>query len=212
MVGKPAYIDKTLKREARKMNNRILGTIAMICAPALFIEGVTLPTQNNVTIGIASIVFMLGWACSNIGMQRMQAIGTGLAAKIVLWVQLFGILMAMLFGFLEATEIVAEDNLLFIITDLCWPLSMVFMIVVGIMAIRANRWAGWQRFAPLLCAAWLPVAMLIGMGAANNPALETASSIVGLAWTGVTWFVLALVVRSNATLATRNIEPVASAS
>ena len=194
------------------MNNRILGTIAMICAPALFIEGLTTANLNNVTIGIASMIFMIGWAASNIGMQRMQAIGTGMAAKIVLWVQLFGILMAMLFGFLEATAILPEDNWFFIFTDMCWPLSMVFMIVVGIMAIRANRWAGWQRFAPLMCAAWLPVAMLIGMGAESNPALETLSVTVGFAWTGVTWFVLALIVRSSATLATPKVEPLASAS
>ena len=183
------------------MNNRLLGTIALICSPALFIEGITLQNENHIVIGIASMVFMAGWACSNIAMQRMQAIGTGLAAKIVLRVQLFGILMAFLFGFLEATKLVSEDNLFFIITDMCWPLSMVFMIVVGSMAIRAKRWAGWQRFVPLFCAAWLPVAMIIGMVAAGNPNVEMISGNIGFAWTFVAWGLLALVVRSNATLA-----------
>jgi hypothetical protein len=123
-----------------------------------------------------------------------------------------GIILAMLFGFFEAAQLLAEDNLIFIITDMSWPLSMLFMIVVGIMTIRANRWASWQRFVPLICALWLPVAMLIGMGAESNPSLEVTSMLVGFGWTAVAWFVLALIVRSNATLSLPKHEPVASAS
>jgi hypothetical protein len=195
------------------MNNRILGTIAMICAPAMFVEGLLSPAEPNpVTIGIASIIFMFGWLCTNVAMQQMQAIGTGLAAKIVLRVQMVGIILAMSFGFFEATALLPEDNLIFIITDLSWPLSMLFLIVVGIMAIRANRWAGWQRFVPLFCALWLPVAIFIGSGAASNPALEVASMLVGFGWTAVAWFVLALVVRSNAMLALPKREALATVS
>ena len=187
------------------MNNRILGTIAAICAPALFVEGLismNADEPGNVTVGIASFVFMLGWICTNLAMQQMQATGTGLWGKIVLRIQLVGLVLAMLFGVIEATSLLPDDNLIFVITDMAWPLSMVFMIVVGIMTLRANRWAGWQRFMPLICAGWLPVALLIGMNAESNPILATASMVIGFGWTAVCWFMLALIVRSNATLAT----------
>ena len=60
------------------MSNRVLGTIAMICAPALLIEALILRGQeNSVVTGIASMVFMAGWICSNMGMRRMRATGTG---------------------------------------------------------------------------------------------------------------------------------------
>lgn len=188
------------------MNNRTLGTIAMICAPALMIEGLINQPDNNLVIGLASSIFMIGWFCINIAMQRMQAIGTGMAAKIVLRVQQFGIVMAFLFGVIEAFALLPDDNLFFILTDMCWPLSMVFMIVVGIMAIRVKRWMGWQRFIPLLCAAWLPVAIVMGIFAAGNPTWEYISGVVGFGWTAVTWFILALIVRSNATLAIPSVE------
>ena len=43
------------------MNNRVLGTIVMICAPALLIEGLLLQGQENAPItGITSMVFMAG--------------------------------------------------------------------------------------------------------------------------------------------------------
>jgi hypothetical protein len=187
------------------MNLRTLGTIAMICSPALLIEAIWtygVGPENNVVIGIASFVFMVGWLCSNLGMQQMQAIGTGQAAKIVLRIQFVGIFLATFFGIFEATGIVSEDNILFIVADMCWPLSMIFMIVVGIMAIRAKRWAGWQRFVPLFCSLWLVVALLLGLPAQQYPIFEMLSGLIGFAWTAVAWFTLALIVRSNATLAT----------
>jgi hypothetical protein len=47
----------------------MLGIIAMSCAPALLVEGLLLCGQENASItGIASMVFMAGWICSNIGM------------------------------------------------------------------------------------------------------------------------------------------------
>ena len=74
------------------MNNRTLGTIAIICAPALFVEGLLLRGGENAVItGIASMVFMAGWICSNTAMRRMQAAGTGRWGQAVLLVQLFGL-------------------------------------------------------------------------------------------------------------------------
>lgn len=195
------------------MNLRTLGTIAMISAPAMLISVIIAPNgDNHVAMGIASLVFMAGWLASNLGMQKMQALGTGLWAKIVLRVQMVGILLAAIFGILEATQIVPDDNIFFIVTDLCWPLSMLFMIVVGIMTIRANRWAGWQRFVPLICALWLPVAMAIGIAGGENLSMQQLSVYVGFSWTTIAWFVLALIVRSNATLALPKNEMLASAS
>jgi hypothetical protein len=63
-------------REKERMNIRTLGTIAMICSPALFIEGLlTMNEPNNVIIGIASFVFMFGWICTNLAMPRHIAAG-----------------------------------------------------------------------------------------------------------------------------------------
>ena len=189
------------------LNTRTLGTVALICAPALFAEILLTPDGSmHQIVGTTSFIFMFGWLCSNLAMQQMQAIGTGLWAKIVLRIQMVGVSLAMLFGFLEATQLVSEDNLLFVISDLSWPISMLFMIAVGIMAIRANRWAGWQRFVPLICALWLPAAMLVGMATGGNPDLEFVNAYFGFTWTAIAWSVLALIVRSNATLVAPKID------
>jgi hypothetical protein len=125
------------------MNNRTLGTIAMICAPALLIEGLLLRGEEDALItGIASIVFMAGWICSNIGMWRMRATGTGRWSRAVLLVQLVGLVLAFMFGFFEATRLFGEDNIIFIVTDIAWPLSMVWMLVVGVTVLVAKQLPG----------------------------------------------------------------------
>jgi hypothetical protein len=174
------------------MNNQTLGTIAMICAPALLIEGLLVRGGENAAItGIASMIFMVGWICSNIGMQRMQATGIGGWGHAVLIIQLVGLVLAFLFGFFEATGLLGRDSVIFNVTDAAWPLSMLWMLVVGITVIAANRLSGWRRVVPLLCPLWLLVAL--GGGAV----LGDTGGYIGLAWSAVAWALLGYVVRNT---------------
>lgn len=175
------------------MNNRVLGTIAMICAPALLIEGLLLQGQENAPItGITSMVFMAGWICSNLGMWRMRATGTGNWGRPVLLIQLVGLVLAFLFGFFEATGLLGSESLVFNVTDAAWPLSMLWMIVVGVTVIVAKRISGWPRFVPLLCPLWLPTAIV------GTMAFGATGGFVGVAYAAVLWALLGyIVVRSD---------------
>ncbi|PLS84708.1 MAG: hypothetical protein CYG60_16535 [Actinobacteria bacterium] len=171
------------------MNGRILGTIAMICAPALLIEDLLLQGQENaLTTGIASMIFMAGWICSNTGMRRMRAAGTGKWGRALLQIQLVGLVLAFMFGFFEATGLLGRDSIIFNITDAAWPLSMLWMLVVGIAVIRTKRLSGWQRFVPVLCPLWLVLAI------AGSAAFGDAGGLIGLGFAAVLWTLLGYVV------------------
>jgi hypothetical protein len=176
------------------MNNWLLGTIAIICAPALLIEELLLRGQENAPItGIASMLFMAGWICSNIGMWRMRATGTGKWGRAVLLVQLVGLVLAFMFGLFEATGLLDRESIVFNVTDAAWPLSMLWMIVVGVTVIVANRLSGWQRFVPLLCPLWLPIAITLSIALG-----DTVGGIVGFGYAAVLWALLGyVVVRSD---------------
>jgi len=181
----------TGQRKEILMNNRTLGTIAMICAPALLIEGLLLRGEEDALItGIASMVFMAGWICTNIGMWRMRATGTGRWGRAVLLVQLVGLVLAFLFGFIEATGLLDENNIVFIVTDIAWPLSMLWMLVVGITVIVTKQLPGWKRFVPVLCPLWLPIA-IVGSTAPID------FGFVGLGLTAVLWALLGYIVREG---------------
>ena len=174
------------------MNGRTLGTIAMICAPALLLEGILVQGRENAIItGIASMIFMLGWICTNVGMRHMQAAGTGKWGRAVLLIQLVGLVLAFSFGFFEATGLLGRDSIIFNATDAAWPLSMLWMLVVGITVIVAKRLTGWRRFVPVLCPLWL----LLALG--GGSVLDDAGGYIGLAWSAVTWALLGYIVRES---------------
>ncbi|HZG67071.1 MAG TPA: hypothetical protein VEZ12_10030, partial [Herpetosiphonaceae bacterium] len=51
------------------MNTRTLGTLAMVCAPALLVETLVAGGREMPLVtGIASMIFMLGSFCSHIGL------------------------------------------------------------------------------------------------------------------------------------------------
>lgn len=172
------------------MNYRILGIIAMICAPALLVEGLLRQGEENALItGVASMIFMAGWICSNTGMRQMQATGTGGWGRAVLLIQLVGLVLAFMFGFFEATGLLGRESIIFNVTDVAWPLSMLWMLVVGITVIRANRLSGWQRFVPLLCPFWLLIAILGSMALG-----DMAGGLLGFGYAAVLWVLLGYIV------------------
>jgi hypothetical protein len=178
------------------VNNRILGMIAMICAPTLLIGTLWLQGRENpLVIGIASSIFMAGWICSNIGMQRMQATGTGAGGRAVLIIQLIGLVLACAFGFIEATGLLDENNIVFIVTDAAWPLSMLFMLVVGIAVLLAKRLSGWQRFVPLLCGLAFPVSIILSL--VTGLGLDGPMEFVFFGLTAILWMLLGYVVRGE---------------
>ncbi len=175
------------------MNDRILGTIAMICAPALLIEVLILRGQeNDLIVGIASMVFMAGWICSNTAMRRMRAAGTGKWGRAVLLIQLIGLVLAFMFGFFEATSLLGGSGIILGIMDVAWPLSMLWMVVVGITVVRAGRLSEPQRFVPLLCPFWLLIAIVGSMALG-----DTVGEIAGFGYAAVLWTLLGYVVRGG---------------
>ena len=94
----------------------------------------------------------------------------------MLLIQLVGLVLAFLFGFFEATGLLGSESLVFNVTDAAWPLSMLWMIVVGVTVIAAKRLSGWQRFVPLLCPLWLPIAITLSIAFGDTLGASSGSA------------------------------------
>ncbi len=179
------------------MNNRTLGTIAIICAPAMLVEAL-IPggVDNPIIVGTASMVFMGGAFASLLGLWRVAATGTSWWGRGVLGLQLLLVSLAFLFGLFEATALVPDSNPLFTITDMAWPLSMLTMNLVSITAAVAGRLPGWRRFALLPCGLALPIT--IGLGAALGEGMQgDLIGVIFFAMLAVFWGVMGFVVRQS---------------
>lgn len=179
------------------MNNRTLGAVAMFCAPAMLAELLIDPQgERSVLIGIASMVFMLGSFASHIGLWRIAATGGRWYGRAPLLIQLVLVALAFLVGLIEATGMLRDENAFFIALDSSWPLSMIWMIVVGISALVARRLPMPHRLVPILCGACLPVGILVSV-VANVPLDGQLSSIVFFSMLAVFWALLGYVVMQS---------------
>lgn len=183
------------------MNNRSLGTLAMVCAPALLVEAFLTRDQPSALVtGIASMIFMLGSLCSHVGLWRIAATGRGWWGRAVLGIEMTLVVLAFLFGLFEAAGILGETNIIWNITNVAWPLSMVFMLVVGITAVVAGRLPVPHRFIPVLCGLALPVSTLISIAIGAGMS-DMSTAVIFFSMTTVFWLLLGLAVRQSETTA-----------
>jgi hypothetical protein len=143
------------------LSTRLLGTLGMIAAPMLFIEGMlyTYGYADRASAWVMSLpglIYLTGWACSLTGMRRLRATGHGAPGKALFIIQLVGLALAFLFNLQEMAG-ANPDNLFFHITDIAWPASHVLMIVAGAFVPAAKVWRGWRVVTPFLCGLALPV-------------------------------------------------------
>ena len=172
---------------------RLLGTMGVLASPMLLIEsarsGFDTPAFDRVN-ALLGLVFLVGWACSMIGLSCHRAMGVGARGIWLLAMQGVGLMLA-------ASQQIQDflfrhsntENALYRVADTAWPLSVVFMLVVGGVVARARVWSGWRRWSPLLCGMSLPL-LFVTMGVAGR----YASAIVfgfstTLAWAMLGWAV-----------------------
>jgi hypothetical protein len=142
------------------MNYKLAGTFAIICAPFLLIDFLT--SEQNVNTwktGLFGFIYMAGWMTSMLALKRMEIFGNTKWAKVAFTIQLGLLSLAQVWNI---WVMFGSDysNILFVILDICWPLSNVWMLVFGISAFKANRLHGWRRYVPLLAGLWFPVTVV----------------------------------------------------
>ena len=165
------------------MNFKLLGVIAIICAPFLYIDSsVTAKNSWSWQSGLFDFIYMLGWMGSIAALHKMKAFGTSKFAKIAVIIQFVFLSLAQVWNVWLIVG--ASDSLLFHMLDMCWPLSNIWMIVIGITALRAKRLEGWKRYVPLLVGLWFPVAVVpaitIGFYYLAGPYSAIAFALLGL--------------------------------
>jgi len=141
--------------------------------------------------GAMELLYVFGWMSSIVGLMRLNATGRSIGGRLIL-----GILLVTLTLAAAESAMIAivpnpdQSTLFYTITDIAWPFSHTFMLVVGIAVLVARTLPGWQRVAPLLCGLVLPVSFLaVGVGG------DLALRVVFAVGTAVTFTLLAWSVR-----------------
>jgi hypothetical protein len=156
-----------LNQEKVTTGRRFLGLLATICAPTLLIQSFgtsfvgNSPSPVKQIFAFLGVLYIGGWICGAIGMFRQKVYGTDKSRKIVFGIQIILLTLALLFSVQETAGISYENGggTFFGVCDAGYPLSHLFMFVVGVFTWRAKVWTGFSRFAPLLVGAALPLTL-----------------------------------------------------
>ncbi|SMB79010.1 hypothetical protein [Deinococcus hopiensis] len=144
------------------MNVRTLGLITMLCAPAMLIDGYrhgmerTLNGENDLTGNLLYMAFAVGWWCAMLGLRKLRAAGHGRLGRFIVTLPLITIFLAALQSPLDTGHFNMQSPV-YIVADLCWPLSMVLTFAVSVAALFARVLPLPLRLAPLFCGVSLPV-------------------------------------------------------
>jgi hypothetical protein len=156
---------------------RTLGLFGMITSPLLLLylltDQPTAGAEFSLLGSILGLIFQVGCLATVGGLLLSGAAGNGRVSRSLLVVQMVLHTLAAIFQIREYLYPANATDGLWVITDIAWPLGFLWMFVTGTVVLRARRWAGWRRFAPLLCGLPLPLSILISSVAGEGVMVYT---------------------------------------
>lgn len=150
---------------------RLLGALGILGAPAFPLIGALHPGgfQEHDPLAVPAaadnalmFAYIAGWLCSAVGLRRLRAAGRGRGAAVVTAVQLTALALAATQNLQDLAGRRPLGGAFYFATDMAWPFSHVFMLVVFAAVWRAGVWTGWRRWTPLLGGLVLPLTFLGG--------------------------------------------------
>jgi hypothetical protein len=92
-------------------------------------------------------------------LYQSQALGEGRLARFFLRLEALVLLLATGSTFVDGIGVSDLDQAGWMMLDLCWPLSMLGMFLIGVRIAIAGRWRGVSRFWPLVAESWAVVSV-----------------------------------------------------
>lgn len=151
--------------------HRVLGLLGMLGAPATIIFTWAPPAKTDLTANLLMTAYLAGWACSVVGMRRLRATGSGTGARVLFAIQLLGLSLAACQQLQDQTSSRPLGDAFYFASDMAWPFSHVFMLVIFAAVWRARVWTGWRRWVPLACGLALPVTLAAAALKVPNPGI-----------------------------------------
>lgn len=163
-----------MRTSTRRRCGAALATGSIAWAVCALIAGPIAEGANSRLELTGSFAFQLGILGLILALWVTNATGDGRWGRAVLSVQTVLVLLAIGWTVPHLFEPNMNDEGIIVALDAAWPLSMLWLIVVGATVARAHRWTGSMRWAPLVASLWFPVTILAS-AAGEWPALVASS-------------------------------------
>lgn len=161
---------------------------------------VTLLTTDPPVNGVAPTAEILGGLAWQIGVAGLLlaawltgALGPGRRARLLLRAEAVLLGLASIWSVVYAIDPATQQHVVMVVLDVTWPLSVLLLVPVGWVVLRARVWDPPLRHLPLVASLWLPldVAVLLAAG-------DTAALAFRAAWLTVVWGAVGVLVALRA--------------
>ncbi|MCF3938222.1 MULTISPECIES: hypothetical protein [Gordonia] len=156
----------TIPVPARRVPTTAAG-IALACSAPIWAISVAAVGDHegfgaaSVFGGLAALAFQLSVLALLSVQQRSHAMGAGRVARVGYRVEVVVLGGALVSTILDMFWLV-HGSVVWMIFDICWPLSMLGMLIIGIRVAIADRWTGALRWQTLFAQSWLVWALPLG--------------------------------------------------
>lgn len=135
-------------------------------------------------------LFQIGLIAMLLTMRATNATGTGRGGRFVVNAGLLFVVLGTLWTVLVVIDMSLADNPAILALDVFWPLSMAWLIVVGVAVIRAGRWPSPARYLPLAASFVIPAHLVAEIAGLT----EWQSWVLPVAYVAVSYPLVALAV------------------
>lgn len=177
LVGPAAPTTATTDRPFRAHGSVLTaGAVAWAAAIAAFGPDPATQPLPLLLFGLGSGLFQVGLLLLLRVLDRTRALGTGRLARAVIRVETAFVGLAIASTTVDAIGVSDLTQPGWLLLDLCWPLSMLGMFLIGIRIAVAGRWRGASRFWPMVAESWAVVTIPV-MGALGADAARVVGSV-----------------------------------
>jgi len=170
---------------------------ALAWAIAALVAGPIEEGANSRLELVGSFAFQIGVLALVTALWATEGTGTSRWGRAVLVVQAVLVLLAMGWTIPHLFDPNMASDGIMLALDAAWPLSMLWLIVLGIKVARARRWPGTLRWAPLIASLWFPVSILA------LAAGDWIGLVISSLWLAGTYVPMGLLMASPAAAVTR---------
>ena len=142
-------------------------------------------------------LFQVGLVCMIVTMRGTDATGTSRWGRVVLGIEMLLLAPAIAWTIPFLIDADRPHEGILVVLDAFWPLSIVWLIPVGITVAKARRWPTPVRWLPFVASLLIPVDI------AASFAGEQAALVIGSTYMAVTYGTLGLLI-------VRDVAPLAS--
>jgi hypothetical protein len=172
-----------------RAHGALLSAGALAWAASIAAVGVS-PAYGSpagMVFAVGSGLFQLGLFALLRVMARTRALGTGRFARGYLVGVAVVLALALLSTVLDGIGVTDLTNPVFLVVDLCWPLSMLGMFTLAVRIAVAGRWSGLTRWWPLVAESWALVTIPVtgALGPQAGQVVGALHLVVGYAVLGV---------------------------